>query len=185
MKTIEIKFPEPFDKIMSEWLEYKKSIKHQYKNEISVRKCYQNLLKMSNNDPVIAQEIVDQSVGNGWIGLFPLRRRINNDATDTVDGILEMMISMEGIKDDMRKEAYKAKYHFAASKLLKIARNEAFARQAIQIYSKLSKCPNVWNLWNVINDFDYILTYLENKKTKETDKNYTLANMVEDEINAN
>lgn len=180
-----VEFREDYKDIMKDWLEYKRSIKKTYKNDLSIDRCYKNLLKMSNGDPAIAQEIVDQSIGNGWIGLFPLRRRINNDATNTVDGILEMMISMEDIKDDMRKEAYKAKYHFAASKLLKIARSEAFARQAIQIYSKLSKCPNVWNLWNVINDFDYILTYLEKKKTKEIDKNYTLANMVEDEINAN
>lgn len=183
MKTIEITFPEPYDKIMSEWLEYKKSIKHPYKNEMSVRKCYQNLLKMSNNDPVIAQEIVDQSIGNGWIGLFPLRNKnysTNNNSSD-VDTVLEYMLTKEDIKDDMRKEAYKVKYNYVASKLLKIARSVDFAKQAIDIYPKLPKCPQTWDLWTLVRDFDFVLTYLEQQKKKETDKNYTLSNMVMEE----
>jgi len=183
MKIIEITFPEPFDKIMSEWLEYKKSIKHPYKNEISVKKCYNNLLKMSNNDPVVAQEIVDQSIGNGWLGLFPAKKKnydIPANGTD-VDAVLEYMLTKEDIKDDMRREAYKVKYNYVASKLLKIARSVDFAKQAIDIYPKLPKCPQTWDLWTLVRDFDFVLTYLEQQKKKETDKNFTLANMVMEE----
>jgi hypothetical protein len=63
-----------FVPIMEEWLAYKKKRKESYKTEASVRKCYQNLVKLSDNNPAIAQLIVDQSIANNWAGLFQLKQ---------------------------------------------------------------------------------------------------------------
>ena len=62
-----------FVPIMEEWLEYKQKRKESYKTEASVRKCYQNLVKLSDNNAAIAQLIVDQSIANNWAGLFELK----------------------------------------------------------------------------------------------------------------
>lgn len=63
-----------FVPIMEEWLEYKRKRQESYKTESSVRKCYQNLVNISGNNPAIAQLIVDQSIANNWAGLFELKR---------------------------------------------------------------------------------------------------------------
>ena len=63
-----------FVPIMEEWLAYKKKRKESYKTEASVRKCYQNLVKLSDNNSAVAQLIVDQSIANNWAGLFQLKQ---------------------------------------------------------------------------------------------------------------
>ena len=68
-----------FVPIMEEWLEYKKKRKESYKTEASIRKCYQNLVKLSDNNSAVAQLIVDQSIANNWAGLFELK---NNGASN-------------------------------------------------------------------------------------------------------
>ena len=66
--------------IIQEWLEYKKQRKETYKSERSVKVCYNNLLKLSGNDPQTAKEIIYQSMANNWAGLFPLKN--NNYGTN-------------------------------------------------------------------------------------------------------
>ena len=181
MKEDKLTFPNGFQKVMDEWLEYKKSIKRGYKNNISILKCYNNLVKMSGNNAVVAQDIVDQSIGNGWIGLFPIKQQnMTRAESSEVDEVLDAMLALENISDDMRKAAYKAKYEYPARKLLKIAGNKDFAKQAVGLYPKLSKCPKEWNLWNIVNDFDYVLDYLEKQKRKEAKANFDIGVMVEE-----
>lgn len=61
---------EPF----SEWLDYKKrQFKFEYKTERSLKAAYSELVKLSEGDPAVAAEIVDQSMRNGWKGLFELK----------------------------------------------------------------------------------------------------------------
>jgi hypothetical protein len=62
-----------FRPIMIEWLAYKKSKGQNYKDNSSIRKCYQNLIKLSDNNPTVAQMIVDHSIANNWAGLFELK----------------------------------------------------------------------------------------------------------------
>ena len=56
-----------------EWLSHKKAIKKGYRTLSGVKKMYNNLVKLSNGSPEIAQMIVDQSIANNWDGLFALK----------------------------------------------------------------------------------------------------------------
>ena len=63
------KFESPFKK----WLEYKSQKKQSYKSDLSIRACYEELLKLSNGDAVIAEKIVNKSIANNWAGIFRLK----------------------------------------------------------------------------------------------------------------
>lgn len=65
--------------IFIEWLEYKKkSFKFSYKTAASLMAGYKKLLELSNGNPKTANEIVNQSMSNGWKGLFPLNNGLKN-----------------------------------------------------------------------------------------------------------
>lgn len=64
---------EEFTDAFSEWIEYKKARKENYKTEKSLIAAYNKLKNLSGNDPVIAKEIVEQSLANNWAGLFELQ----------------------------------------------------------------------------------------------------------------
>ena len=59
---------EPFE----EWLAYKKEKGQPYKPQ-GARAALERLRNLSGNDPKTAQEIVEQSMGNNWAGLFALK----------------------------------------------------------------------------------------------------------------
>jgi hypothetical protein len=63
-----------YEKIFTEWLEYKVSRKEGYKTQKSLEICYNHIKKLSNNSPEIAQQIIEQSIGNNWAGLFSLKK---------------------------------------------------------------------------------------------------------------
>ncbi len=46
-----------------------------YKNQIQVEAGFNKLLKLSNGNPAIATEIVENSLAANWEGLFPLKNR--------------------------------------------------------------------------------------------------------------
>lgn len=63
-------FKEPF----AAWLAYKKEqFGFRYKSERSMLAAYQSLVKLSDGDPNRAMRIVEQSMSNGWKGLFELK----------------------------------------------------------------------------------------------------------------
>lgn len=64
-----------FKEAFSMWLEYKRQRRESYKSELSLRKCYNNLLKLSANSPSAAMAIVEQSMANNWAGLFALKQQ--------------------------------------------------------------------------------------------------------------
>ena len=55
------------------WLNYKRERKETYKTQDSLQACYNNLLKLSNNKPEIAREIVNWNMAQNYAGLFPLK----------------------------------------------------------------------------------------------------------------
>lgn len=65
------------------WLEYRKEIKNSYKSEQSRHIGYKKFLKLSQNDPAMALEIVNTTIANGWKGLFPERNNGTKPITAT------------------------------------------------------------------------------------------------------
>lgn len=64
---------EPFKEPFIRWLKYKKARKELYANADSLMTCYNKLLKESNNDPLIADAMIEAAIGNNYQGFFPLR----------------------------------------------------------------------------------------------------------------
>lgn len=73
-KTYDLSFvDEKYMSTFTEWLEYKSERKEKYKTESSLKACYNRLLKLSGDNPKIAEEIVQQSIANNYAGLFEYR----------------------------------------------------------------------------------------------------------------
>ena len=81
-KAKEKSFVSPeYAQVFSLWLEYKRQRKESYKSEMSLKICYNKLVKLSGNNPDIAVAIVEQSIANNWAGLFELKQ--NNYSNDS------------------------------------------------------------------------------------------------------
>lgn len=69
-----------FLEIFKTWLTYKKNKKQSYKDENSIRLCYNKLLKFSNNNPELAKEIIEDAMSKNYSGFFQLNeKKYNND----------------------------------------------------------------------------------------------------------
>lgn len=71
-----------FMPIIIEWLKYRTEIKKPYTSSTSVLKFCQKLDKLSERNSEIAQKIVDQSIANGWQGIFALNDYNHGDRID-------------------------------------------------------------------------------------------------------
>ncbi len=60
-----------------DWVDYKKSKGESYKNEKSLKACYNRLVNLSGGNAEVAARIVEQSMANNWKGLFPLQQHNN------------------------------------------------------------------------------------------------------------
>lgn len=76
---IEPEFAEAFEM----WLEYKSQRRETYKSELSLKVCYNKLVRLSGGDPTTAKAIIEQSMANNWAGIFPLKDD-NANGTDTL-----------------------------------------------------------------------------------------------------
>lgn len=61
-----------FFDIWNEWLDYKDEIKKQYKTQRGAKSQYNSLVKYADNNPILANAIVKQSIERSWDGLFAL-----------------------------------------------------------------------------------------------------------------
>lgn len=78
--SLELDFvSEEFREAFSLWLDYKKERKEKYMSPRSLKICYNNLVKLSGNNPAVAIEIVNQSIANNWAGLFALKTENNGN----------------------------------------------------------------------------------------------------------
>ena len=59
---------------VEEWIRYKKEKKYSY-TPLGLKKCISRLQNLCGGDPYIAQQIVDNSMANGYSGLFPLKNK--------------------------------------------------------------------------------------------------------------
>jgi hypothetical protein len=82
--------PKGFEPIIEKWLDYKQKRREKYKNEQQIQIMINRLIKISNNSPDIANEIIEQSISNNYAGFFELKgnknaNRRNNKATVGVE----------------------------------------------------------------------------------------------------
>jgi hypothetical protein len=68
---------ESFLSIWNKWLQFKEELKDPYKTHSGMQSQYVHLVKISGNDPAIAQKIVEKSIRKEWKGLFPLDDKEN------------------------------------------------------------------------------------------------------------
>ena len=61
-----------------EWLAYKRGRGNGYRTQASLEACYERLLRLSDDDPARAREVVRQSIANNWSGIFELRQNHAN-----------------------------------------------------------------------------------------------------------
>lgn len=59
------------------WLDYRKKINKPFKIQQSLELNYKKALESSNNDPKVFKQIIEQSIANGWVGLFELKTNSN------------------------------------------------------------------------------------------------------------
>ena len=75
----------------SKWKEYKtKEHKFSFKSEISERSALNELVKLSNNQETVAIQIINQSITNGWKGLFTIKNQ-SNDKSNRNSGAYELL----------------------------------------------------------------------------------------------
>ena len=56
-----------------EWLEYKKDRREKYKSKKSIEAAYNKLLKLSDGNPIIARQILENSYASNYAGFFPIK----------------------------------------------------------------------------------------------------------------
>ena len=69
---------ETFEDAFFRWLKYKQGRGEKYKNQKSLRTCYDKMKKDSKNSPSVAMKMIEQSEANNYAGLFPLKENYNN-----------------------------------------------------------------------------------------------------------
>lgn len=60
------------------WLDYRKKINKPFKIQRSLELNYKKALELSDNDPKVFKQIIEQSIANGWVGLFELKNNNSN-----------------------------------------------------------------------------------------------------------
>jgi hypothetical protein len=73
-----------FLQVFSTWMKYKSNRKEKYKSKESEEAFYRKLLSLSNKDPVIAAQIIEQSMAANWAGIFELKSYQNGTNKKTV-----------------------------------------------------------------------------------------------------
>jgi len=79
----EINLPSDFIEIWDLWLEYRTAKKIKlYANDKFEQMAIDKLLKYSNNNPIIAKQIINESITNSWTGFFELKNKAK-DGTES------------------------------------------------------------------------------------------------------
>ena len=84
IKTV---FSENFISIWSIWIEYKRSeLRQTYKTTKSQIQAFKHLVEISNGKSEDAEKIINNSIGNHYKGLFPLKNEYNGTHQQTING---------------------------------------------------------------------------------------------------
>lgn len=89
-----------FREVIFDWFSYKRERRESYKSHRSMQAFYNKLKTLSQNNPSVAREIVNQSMANNWAGIFQLKNDDKKSSTHTSgyaepDEILQAVV--EGI----------------------------------------------------------------------------------------
>jgi predicted DNA-binding ArsR family transcriptional regulator len=89
-----------FFNIWNEWLDYKDEIKKQYKTQRGAKTQYNSLVKYANNNPILANAIVKQSIERSWDGLFALTDKqvdlfLSRKSPYSIDNNSEQLIAQQ------------------------------------------------------------------------------------------
>jgi uncharacterized protein YdaU (DUF1376 family) len=69
--------------LWNKWIDFKQTqFKFKYKSAASEQTGINNLIKLSSGNNVVAELIINQSIGNGWQGLFPLKNEMKNEKSE-------------------------------------------------------------------------------------------------------
>lgn len=71
-----------FQSILYDWFCYKAERKESYKSQRSMVACYHKLYNLSDGDANVAKQIIMQSMGNNWAGIFELKNNGNRNYTN-------------------------------------------------------------------------------------------------------
>jgi len=71
----------PFEILFEKWKEFRKALKKPIL-PASENSALKSLIKISGNDIKLAEEIIEQSIANGWQGLFPIKTPYQNKGND-------------------------------------------------------------------------------------------------------
>lgn len=74
LSFVSIHYQDTFKRFLDYRVEIKKPLK-----EVSWKAAYEKLYQLSKGDPSTAQKIVDQTIANGWQGLFELKENRNGN----------------------------------------------------------------------------------------------------------
>ena len=63
-----------FAEAWGKWLEYRREVKRSYKSKVSARTAYCKMVKMANDDPAQAMDMVDRAILGQWQGLHETKQ---------------------------------------------------------------------------------------------------------------
>ena len=69
---------ESFKNIFERWLDYKTTIKKQYKTENGLTNAFLGLIKLSNNNLESAIQLVEYAINKEWAGIYELPKSVKN-----------------------------------------------------------------------------------------------------------
>jgi len=98
---IELDFP-VVHRALGEWLEHKESLKKPYKSIVSIQKLLTHWSKYGADEFI---KSIDQSIRNGWAGLFEIREESKKEARinqPKSSAISNHMISMNAVNDILK-----------------------------------------------------------------------------------
>ena len=67
--------PDDWREVVEYWLRYKSQRRETYKTKQSLEIFYKTLLRDSEQNINTAREMIEQSIGNNWAGVFPLKAK--------------------------------------------------------------------------------------------------------------
>jgi len=79
---VDLKINLEFLPIVEKWFKYKSERKQTY-TETGSKSFVKKLIKLSNNDINEAEEIIEQSMGNNWAGIFEVQSKIKSNRIKT------------------------------------------------------------------------------------------------------